>query len=815
MKYHVFALTILITLFIFIEGFGQYGYQEPSQAMIDLVDGDATPSISISPNGKMVALLYRPSRPSIGEVSQPELRLAGRRINPRVTGPSRINTLSGITIRDLNSGNNTNIIGLGDSPKITDVNWSPDSKYLAFLLVKTNSIELWIADVNKGKANRLSDIEVNNTYGTPMVWSRDSKSVLIQSISFDRGPVPVKSTVPVGPIIEESIGNATPARTYQDLLKNSHDEDLFDYYFTSTIVEVEMNGDVKKLTDPGIYTVMRLSPNNEYLLLTEIKRPYSYWVPAFRFPSETKVLDRDGKLVSLIADLPLRDQIPIGFSSTYEGPRSINWRADQPATLTWVEALDGGDQYRNVEKRDRIFMQDIPSLGNATQLIDLEYRYSGITWSEEGFALANEYWRATRHGRTWKVNPAENSKELVFDRSTEDRYSDPGTPEFKRSKYGTYVLHTIENGAKILMSGQGYSPEGNQPFLNTFEFITGKKEELWRSKAPFYEYLVTVLDEDGLKIITRKESVNDQPNYFLRNLERNKIDQITFFEHPTPDLMDVTKEFITYERSDGVNLTATVYLPSGYNKERDGRLPVLVWAYPREFKSAAAASQVTSSPYRFTRIGYWGPHFMLTEGFAVVESAAMPIIGEGDQQPNDTFVEQLVANGQAIVDKIDEMGIGDPDRVGVGGHSYGAFMTANLLAHSDIFRAGIARSGAYNRSLTPFGFQAEPRTFWEAPEIYFEMSPFMNAEKINEPLLLIHGEVDNNSGTFPIQSKRLYGAISGLGGTIKLVMLPHESHGYAARESLLHMLYEQTEWLNTYVRNAKPKELEEISPTID
>jgi len=783
--------------------------------MTDLVDGDATPYVSIAPNGELMALLHRPGRPSIEEVSQPELRLAGLRINPRTTGPSRTNTMNGITIRNLENGEDVKITGLPDNPKMTDVSWSPNSEHIAFLLIQSNRIELWTADVSNGKAARVSGIEVNDTYGTPMAWSRDSNSIIAQAVPSDRGEAPKESMVPTGPTIEQSSGNATPARTYQDLLQNKHDEELFDYYFTSQIVEVSIDGSVKALTEPGIFTSMRVSPDNEYLLLTEIKTPYSYRVPAFRFPNETKVLNRDGELVTQVAELPLRDQIPIGFSSTYEGPRSINWRADKPSTLVWVEALDGGDQRREAEKRDRVFMQEIPFSGSATQIIDLEYRYAGISWSEEGFALANEYWRASRHGRTWMMNPDDESVELIFDRSTEDRYSDPGSPEFKRSEYGTYVLHTLDKGSKVLMSGQGYSPEGNQPFLTSFDLKSGETEELWRSEAPYYEYLVAVLDDQGTDIITRRESVTEQPNYFHRDLGRDEMNQITFFEHPTPDLKDVTKEFITYKRSDGVNLTATVFLPPGYDKERDGKLPALVWAYPREFKSAAAASQVTTSPYRFTNVGYWGPHFMLTEGYAVVQSAAMPIIGEGDEQPNDTFVEQLVANGQAIVDEIDRMGVGDPERVGVGGHSYGAFMTANLLAHSDIFRAGIARSGAYNRSLTPFGFQAEPRTFWEAPEIYFEMSPFMNAEKINEPLLLIHGEVDNNSGTFPIQSQRMYGAVSGLGGTVKLVMLPHESHGYVARESLLHMLYEQTEWMNMYVRDAEPRELEKVDPAVD
>ncbi|MBO6536370.1 MAG: S9 family peptidase [Balneolaceae bacterium] len=815
MKTTCTVLSLMFALLLSSNVLAQYGYQEPSQAMTDLVDGDATPYISISPAGDKMALLHRPGRPSIEEVAQPELRLAGIRINPRTSGPSRARTMNGITFRTIDSGKDVEVTGLPDNPKITDVNWSPDGKYAAFLLHGSNRIELWSASVASGKAARVGDIEINDTYGTPMTWSRDSKSIFVQVVPKNRGEAPTESIIPFGPTVEESSGSATPARTYQDLLQNKHDEELFDYYFTSQIMEVDLKGKAKAVSDSGIFTWMSLSPNNEYLLLTEIKTPYSYRVPAFRFPNQTRVIDRKGKLVSVVADLPLRDQIPIGFSSTYEGPRSINWRADQPATLVWVEALDGGDQYREVEKRDRILMQEVPLNGDPTQIIDLEYRYRGITWSEEGFALANEYWRPSRQGRTWMVDPANKTTELIFDRSTEDRYTDPGTPEFKQSKYGTYVLHTVDNGAAVLMSGQGYSPEGNQPFLTSFDLKSGETKELWRSQAPYYEYLVAVLDEDGDEIITRRESVTEQPNYFMRDLDAESMKQLTFFEHPTPDLKDVKKEFITYKRSDGVDLSATVYLPPGYDKERDGRLPTLVWAYPREFKSAAAASQVTTSPYRFTSVGYWGPHFMLTEGFAVVESAAMPIIGEGDQQPNDTFVEQLVANGQAIVDKIDEMGIGDPERVGVGGHSYGAFMTANLLAHSDIFRAGIARSGAYNRSLTPFGFQAEPRTFWEAPEIYFTMSPFMNAEKINEPLLLIHGEVDNNSGTFPIQSKRMYGAVSGLGGTVKLVMLPHESHGYSARESLLHMLYEQTEWLNSYVRDADPRELEQIETAVD
>jgi len=815
MRYKISLFSFLFVIFISNAAIGQYGYLEPSQAMIDLVDGDATPSVSMSPTGDFMALLQRPGQPSIEEISQPELRLAGIRINPITNGPSRSRTLNGITIRNVKTGNDMKLSGLPENPKISDLDWSPDGKFIAFLLITSTGIELWTADVKNAKASKISDDYINDTYGSAAVWNRDSKSLLVQIIPKNRGVAPEKNVVPAGPTIEESVGKNAPARTYQDLLKNKYDEELFEYYFTSQIVEVSLNGRSNMIGAPGIYRGMNLSPDGNYIMVSKIQQPYSYRVPASRFPSNTYVLDRDGKIIHTVAELPLLDQIPIGFSSTSEGPRSINWRSDVPSTLVWVEALDGGDQSKEVDKRDRVYMHSAPFNNSPQAIIDLEMRYRGISWSEEGFALVNEYWRSTRQGRTWMVEPSTNSIELIFDLNVEDRYSDPGSPEYKRSKYGTYVLHTVDNGNKVLMSGQGFSPEGNQPFLSSFDLKTGVKNELWRSEAPYYENLISVLDDDGMLILTRKESVTEQPNYYIRDLKKNDAKQITFFEHPTPDLKDVQKEFISYKRKDGVNLTATVYLPAGYDKEKDGKLPTLVWAYPREFKSAAAASQITSSPYRFTSIGYWGPHFMLTEGYAVVEGAAMPIIGEGDTQPNDTFVEQLVANGQAIVDELDKMGVGDPERVGVGGHSYGAFMTANLLAHSDIFKAGIARSGAYNRSLTPFGFQAEPRTFWEAPEVYFEMSPFMNADKVDEPILFIHGEADNNSGTFPIQSKRMYGAVSGLGGTAKLVMLPSESHGYVARESLLHMLYEQTEWLNTYVRDAEKKVLEKKTTQVD
>ncbi|MCC5940775.1 MAG: S9 family peptidase [Balneolaceae bacterium] len=799
-------LTIAI-LFSFTNlTYSQDTYQQPSQELIDLVDGARNPSVSFSPDRSTLLLQDVPSFPSIAEMAQPELRLAGIRINPNTNGPSRPGYVTGFTLRDMETGEDRVVTGLPGDPVITNVSWSPTGSHIAFLLNTDHALELWMVDVESASAGKLADGSVNNTYyGSPFSWTRDGDALIVQMIPDERGDVPQESMVPTGPVIQESLGEARPARTYQDLLQNSHDEELFDYYFTSQLTEITLEGAVRKLGEPAIYRSVSLSPDGNYLLVNRTERPYSYRVPAFRFPQNIQVWDRDGNLLHPFAELPLADRVPIAFSATTEGPRSVSWRNDAPSTLSWVEALDGGDPSVEVDYRDRVLTLDAPFTGEPVQHIDLEYRYSGLQWSEDGFALVTEFWRDDRHLRTWKINPDDPSAEtqLVMDRSTEDRYNDHGSPQMRRSQFGTWVLNTVDGGESLLMTGIGATPEGNRPFLSIYNLETKESTELWRSESPYYEMIVTLLEDDGSKFITRRESVDIQPNFFIRDIETDELEQLTFFDHPTPQLRDVHKEFIQYERADGVQLSATLYLPPGYEKERDGKLPVLVWAYPREFRSADAAGQVADSPYRFAGMSHWGPHFALTLGFAVVENATMPIVGEGDENPNDTFVEQLIFSAEAVLYELENRGVGDRTRAAIGGHSYGAFMTANLLAHSRIFRAGIARSGAFNRTLTPFGFQAEPRNFWESSEIYLSMSPFMHADGIKDPILFIHGAEDNNSGTFPMQSERMYAAVSGLGGVARLVMLPEESHGYRARESVLHMLYEQSEWLNRYVKNAE------------
>lgn len=781
-------------------------YRTPAQTLVDMVDTPPTPGFLLSPAQDLAVVLERPNLPPIEELSRRELKLAGLRIDPTTNGPSRRGHVTDLRLLRHADGEERPVTGLPAQPRLGSVEFSPDGAWISFTHTADDRIELWAAEVATGQARRLGDLRLNMAAFEGPAWLPDSRTLIAPVVPESRGAEPEEVTVPGGPVIQESAGRKAPARTYQDLLEDAYDAELFDHYLTARLARVGVDGKVTPLGEPGVLWSFDPSPDGRYVLAEWLHRPYSYLVPAFRFPKRVEVLDAaTGERVREIADLPLQDAVPIAFGSVPTGPREHAWRDDAPATLVWAEALDGGDAGAQAEERDRLYLLSEPFGGEPVPFATLALRYGGVAWGSDELALVSEWWWQTRRQRTWRVRPADPDAEpdLVFDFSWEDRYSDPGAPVTVRDARGRRVLR-VDGGDTLYLVGDGASPEGDRPFLDRLDVASGETERLFRSEAPYYERPLELLGEDeGAELLlTMRESVEEPPNVFVRQLADDGYGEprrITDFPHPTPQLVGVHKEQIRYPREDGVELTATLYLPPGYDPAQGGPLPLLVWAYPTEFKSADAASQVTDSPYRFVRVGWYSPLVFLARGYAVLDDPSMPIVGEGDVEPNDTYVEQLVASAKAAVDEAVRRGVTEPGRVAIGGHSYGAFMAANLLAHSDLFAAGIARSGAYNRTLTPFGFQAEERTVWDAPEVYFAMSPFMHAEKVDEPILLIHGDADNNSGTFPMQSERFYSALKGLGGTARLVMLPLESHGYRARESVLHMLWEIDRWLETYL----------------
>ncbi|MBC7902512.1 MAG: S9 family peptidase, partial [Gemmatimonadaceae bacterium] len=614
---------------------------------------------------------------------------------------------------------------------------------------------------------------------------------------------PPKPLLPKGPSAQENLGKASPSRTFQDLIKTPYDEDLFAFYATAQLVK-NTAGVETAIGKPAIVTSMVLSPDKKYMLTRTAHKPFSYLVPAFGFNATVDIQDMTGKQVKLLAELPSSESSPSGFDNVQNQPRGFDWRDDEPATITWCQPLDSGKIKNKMDFHDAVYALAAPFTGGQKELFKTEMRFRGITWGDEKIALVNEGLTGKQVTRTSRYTPSTGTVEKLFERNTTDAYSNPGFPVMHKNKYGRQVIQTIDNGTKLLMNNAvGSSPKGDLPFLAKFDLSSKKSDIIWRSTEGNYEVVTDLVDAEKLILLTRKESQKDVPNYYLKNLSANSSVAITAFTNPYPSLEGISVQKVSYKRADGVDLTGDLYLPKGYDSKKDGQLPLLIWAYPREFNSAADAAQIRGSKDRFTSIAGGSPIHWVTQGYAVLDNAEMPIVKKGDSsKPNDDFIAQLKMNAEAAINKISDMGVGDRNRVAVGGHSYGAFMTANLLAHTNLFKAGIARSGAYNRTLTPFGFQNEDRTYWQDPQLYFDMSPFSNADKIKTPLLLIHGEMDDNQGTFPIQSERMYNAIKGHGGTVRYIVLPYEAHGYRGRENLLHMLYEQNAWLEKYVKNA-------------
>jgi len=782
-------------------------YQQPPAPIPAILDAASSPTPSISPDRTTLALFERSSLPPISELAEPMERLAGYRINPRNNGPanSRATWLTGLSLQPVEGGA-VRRIELPQGGRFLTPSWSPDGQQIAIILDRPNGLELWVVDVASGTARGLTPARVNAAIGSGFTWLPDSSGLVVRMTPSDRGPAPNVEAAPTGPIIEETIGRAAPVRTYQDLLGDSGDEALFEHYFTSQLVHVSLNGTARNIGSPAILLGVSTSPDGQYLLQTRIKRPYSYNVPAAMFPAEVLVTDLNGQVVHKVADLPLRDDIPSARDAVPTGPRSAQWRDDVDATLVWVEAQDGGDVRRQAEVRDRVFTLDAPFTGQPATLIDLSDRFGGVAWGDADTAMVISRWFNSRREVRYVVDPSRpGTARVLLERNYQDRYNDPGSPLMETNARGRPVMQFIDGGRRILTEGSGATREGSYPFLSALDLETGESERLWTSAPGDYETIVGTLDQEGRRLVTRRETRMDPPNIQIRDRATGNTTALTRFPDPAPQLANVQRRLITYSRSDGVQLSGTLYLPAGYDQARDGPLPLVMWAYPAEFTDAAVAGQVVDTGNRFVRPGGSSHLFLLTQGYAVLDNPTMPIVGRDGAEPNDTYIEQLKASAEAAVKAVVDLGVAHPDRIAVGGHSYGAFMTANLLAHTDLFRTGVARSGAYNRTLTPFGFQAEQRTYWEATETYREMSPFTYANRINEPVLLIHGQDDDNSGTFPVQSERFYAALKGNGATVRYVVLPFEAHGYRARESVGHTLWETVRWLDQYVKNAPPR----------
>ncbi|MBB4805352.1 dipeptidyl aminopeptidase/acylaminoacyl peptidase [Chryseobacterium defluvii] len=790
-------LTICLLAFLnFYEAQENITYQKPSAEILKLADYERPPSVSINNKKDWIVFSYRPTYKTLEDLSQQEMKLGGLRINPVTNISSTVTYSNNLKVRKLNDKSEVQVKGLPANPRITNMSFSPDEKKLAFTNTTGKGVELWIVDLETAFAKKLTGDNLNANLGNPYVWYKDSQNLLIKILPQNRPAlIDVGKDLPTGPIVSTADGKVSQNRTYQDLLKNPQDEKNFEILTASELYNVDLNGNLKKVKEQDIYAGVSFSPDGNYLMVTTIKKPFSYIVPLNRFPMTSTVYDMQGNTIKVVNEVPLNEIMPKGFSSVRTGKRDMGWRSDMPATLVYAEALDSGDQYKNAEYRDEVFTWEAPFNASPKSFFKTKQRYSGTSWTNDHYAIVNESWYDTRNTKSFLIDLNNGESKVLEDRNYQDVYSDPGNFNTTKNQFGRTVVDMKSNKAYLI--GEGFTKEGQHPFIDEMDIKTLKKKRLYTSNLKnAKEDIIDIIDPAKGEVLTIQQSASQYPNYFKKNIKSDKVETVTNFANPFESIKDVYKEVITYKRNDGVTLTGTLYLPANYDrKAKKEKLPLLIWAYPAEYKDKNTAGQNTQNPNDFTFPNYGSFVYWAAKGYAILDDAAFPIIGEGKTEPNDSFVPQLVANAEAAINAVDQLGYIDKNKVAVGGHSYGAFMTANLLTHSKLFACGIARSGAYNRTLTPFGFQSEQRNYWDVPEVYNTMSPFMNADKMKTPLLLIHGDADNNPGTFTLQTERYFQALKNLGAPVKMVLLPKEAHGYMAKENIMHLLWEQDQFL--------------------
>ena len=787
-------------------------YRQAPPEIHGVLDAAPVPSMRISPTSKHMLLTRTSLYPPIAELAAPMLKLAGVRIDPANNAGHGGRHVYEVSVRALPDGTDQKV-ALPRDARIDDIVWNAAGTKVALTNITDRSVELWILDVTTAKVRKVPGVALNPVLGSAAIWMPDGESLLVRLVPSARKP-PLPPVAPTGPRVETSAKGTVASSTYEsrDLLRTPHDADLFEHYATAQLAVVERGGRVRKLGKPAVLGGADVSPDGKHILVTRIARPYSFTRSWGRFGHEVELWNLRGERTETIVSVPLADKVPVGGVRT--GPREHGWQPTAPATLMWSEALDGGDTYKKVEHHDRIVTKTI---GQApVTWLEVAQRAAGVWWLDDGKRAMVIEVDADKHRLKSTLVDADaptRSPKVVWDRSYDDRYGDPGQPIMRLLPNGRPVVRIHDDA--IFLSGAGASPEGDRPFLDRMALDTFATERLFRSSKDLREGFAAWADVDKGTFFARRESPTSPGNLALHTLaagttkaaageatRSTSVKMITTFEDPAPQLRKLTRQLVKYERADGVPLSFTMYLPPGYTPGKP--MPTVFWAYPLDYTETKNAGQIAGSQQEFTSVVGPSPVFLALAGFVVLDEVAMPVVGPSETA-YDTFLEQVEANAKAAIDKAVELGVTDRDRVGVFGHSHGGLMTANLLAWTDLFRAGVARSGAYNHTTRPFGFQNERRSMYEARANYLKLSPLLHADKIDEPLLIVHGEIDANPGTVPLQSEKLFEAVRGTGGTTRLLMLPHESHGYIARESVEHVLAETIAWFDEHVKNAGPR----------
>jgi dipeptidyl aminopeptidase/acylaminoacyl peptidase len=744
--------------------------------------------------------------PPIHYVARPQLKLGGIRFNPKNYTFISNTYFKKLVLVDVETKKEREII-FPKGSMLREVLWSPDGKWIAVSLEQDLFQEVCLVNAQNLKQIKLSGLFLNSNLSRTVEWITGHQLLLGVRTKNQKNPIAEERQTPTGPVVQESGGIVSQNRTFPDLLKTNEDEASLAHAIEVQLVIYDLKTKkAKALGKPNYYGRVSVSPNGKWILIDTYLRPFSRVVPIGLFARMTEVWSLSGKVVHAFKASGPFENLPI--EGVPMGPRSIRWIESEEESLIFAEALDQGDWAVKADFRDELFRLKIGKTKSKKEsILKLAQRFAGFDALNE----ADSYWIIDyERDRQWirsfwvhKVNGSWMS-DLMFSVNENDAYGDPGSPVLFRNEEGRAVIaidqksdQKSENEKAIFLSGAGASPEGERPFLRRFVLSTKETETLFHSVHGTYERFAGFLKKDFSEFITAYESQKESPRFLIRKPKENKSRVLFADPNPYQLLSKVKKEVITYERKDGVKLSGILYYPLNYVKGKS--YPAILQAYPLEYTDAATAGQVRGSQDQF-----WTPYhddmiYNTLNGYFVLDEAQMPIIGHPETK-NDTFIEQLVTSAEAAVDALVKRVNVDPKRVGVVGHSYGAYMVANLLTHSSLFSAGVAKSGAYNRTLTPFGFQGERRPLWKAKETYLKMSPFLEVDKVKTPILLIHGMADNNMGTFPMQSERYFDALKGQGVVARMVLLPEESHGYTSRESIGHVMHEVFSWFDRFLK---------------
>lgn len=785
---------ILICLAVALTPLWSQAYQQPSAAIREALDAPALPRLLHSPDKQSLALLELRRFNSIEELARPTLRLAGLRFDAASGTPSPLLTLLRLRLRNLlNPDAPERTIELPHGGGFHSFAWSPDGQ--RFLLERRTELanELWVGDTGSGRLRQIGGLRLNAvlSQGEP-AWL-NPRELVVLAVPDRRGNAPRPRPQPV---IQESGARPSPERTYPDLLRNPDDEAQFEYLARSQLALVDLpSASARPLGEPALFASVSSVGEGQYLLTERLVRPFSYQLTWDDFAQVVEVRQRSGRLLREVARVPMRQGVAI--DGVLPGPRVFYASPTRDAAIYWVEALDGGNPAARVPFRDRVMRLDPPFTGQAREVQRMPHRFTRLRFLDDGqHAILTETDRLRAWTRSYLLPLSGGQSKPLFEHSLRERYRHPGNPLMRTLANGHKVIQSTREG-EIYLIGQGASARGERPFLDRLSMAELSATRLFQSEERSFEMPLALLDEG--RLLTQRETATEPPNLYLR--DGAQAQALTELRDPSPQLRRIRRELVSFKRADGVDLSFWMYLPPDY---REGeKRPALVWAYPLEFNDATVAGQLGGSPNRFVSLPGISPQLLALDGFVVLNDATMPVVGDA-RNVNDGFIEQITMNARAIIDKAESLGTVDTRRMAIGGHSYGAFMAANLLAHTDLFKAGIARSGAYNRTLTPFGFQSERRSLWDARETYLKLSPLLYANEIREPLLLIHGESDSNSGTFPLQSERLFQALNGLGSKVRYVLLPFEAHGYTARESVGHTQWEMSQWLKLHLGDPRP-----------